>query len=297
MERDRINDKQRQKIAFVAPSLDAGGAERFLLDLAINLDRSRFVPYLILFHHAGFFVAEARARGLEVVVLRKRFKIDPWNFYQLLKTLKQIRPDIVHTQLGGDIYGRLAARLLGIRAVVSVEHNVNPRESRTMTFIKKITAPLAARLVAVSSAVQEDMARRYGFNTEDIAVIYDGIDPDRFAFSERPARPAGTPITIGSIGRLVPQKNFSLLIAALAKVNFDFRCTIIGEGGSGGALAIGLLSYTALHLRNIEKLYRWLRENPDAVKMVFDATSAYVHVKHAEARPGEASSLKSGSDR
>ncbi len=30
------------------------------------------------------------------------------------------------------------------------------------------------------------------------------------------------------------------------------------------ALATGLLSYTALHLRNIEKLYRWLRENPDA---------------------------------
>jgi two-component system phosphate regulon sensor histidine kinase PhoR len=30
------------------------------------------------------------------------------------------------------------------------------------------------------------------------------------------------------------------------------------------ALAIGLLSYTALHLRNIEKLYRWLRENPEA---------------------------------
>ena len=26
----------------------------------------------------------------------------------------------------------------------------------------------------------------------------------------------------------------------------------------------------------------WVRENPDAVKMVFDATSAYVHVKHAE---------------
>lgn len=30
------------------------------------------------------------------------------------------------------------------------------------------------------------------------------------------------------------------------------------------ALAIGLLSYTTLHLRNIEKLYRWLRDNPDA---------------------------------
>jgi acetaldehyde dehydrogenase len=26
----------------------------------------------------------------------------------------------------------------------------------------------------------------------------------------------------------------------------------------------------------------WVRENPDAVKLVFDATSAYVHVKHAE---------------
>lgn len=30
------------------------------------------------------------------------------------------------------------------------------------------------------------------------------------------------------------------------------------------AMALGLLSYTALHLLNIEKLYRWLRENPDA---------------------------------
>jgi len=30
------------------------------------------------------------------------------------------------------------------------------------------------------------------------------------------------------------------------------------------ALALGLLSYTTLHLRNIEKLYRWLRDNPEA---------------------------------
>ncbi|HQV42259.1 MAG TPA: DUF3329 domain-containing protein, partial [Moraxellaceae bacterium] len=33
---------------------------------------------------------------------------------------------------------------------------------------------------------------------------------------------------------------------------------------TASALAIGLFSYIVLHLRNINKLYSWLRENPEA---------------------------------
>lgn len=217
-------------VAYIMPSLDAGGAERFLLDLVLNLDQKRFTPHIILFHHAGFWVEEARAKGIKVTVLRKYFKIDPWNFLRLLRLVKNLKPDIIHTQLGGDVYGRLAAKILGIKAVVSTEQNVNPRESKLLTFTKLISARYAAKLVAISEAVRDDMVSRYALEAKNIEIIYNGVNPERFASQPLPQPRAGRPLVIGSVGRLTPQKNFSLLLKALARLPFDLRCIIVGEG-------------------------------------------------------------------
>ena len=42
------------KILYIIPTLDLGGAERFMVDLILNLDREKYEPTLILFKRAFF---------------------------------------------------------------------------------------------------------------------------------------------------------------------------------------------------------------------------------------------------
>jgi glycosyltransferase involved in cell wall biosynthesis len=223
------------KIVYVIPSLDAGGAERFTIDMLSNLDRSRFAPELLLFAHGGFFLENAKAAGIPVTILNKRWKIDPINFWKLYKALKMMAPDIVHTSLGGDIYGRLAARMLGIKLIVSTEQNVNPDEAWWMRLIKRFTARFARAIVVISEAVRADAKKRYHIPDERLIKIYNGISAERFSLCQ--PHQERTAIEGGSVGRLVPQKNYSLLLRALALVpELPIKIKIIGEGGLRGEL-------------------------------------------------------------
>ena len=212
------------------PSAAAGGAEKFLLDLISNLDLEKFYPSLILFDRGGFFLPDFQALNIPVIVLQKKYKLDLMNFCQLKKALRKLQPDIVHTQLGGDLYGRLAAKCLGIRKIISTEQNVQLHESWLANKLKSWTAKFAGKIVAISEAVKVDSLKRYQLPPEKVMVIPNGVNIQKFLIEPRALTTPGK-IVLGSIGRLTEQKNFSFLIKALA--NFkdrSFECLIAGEG-------------------------------------------------------------------
>lgn len=227
-----MNDWQKNKIriTYIMPSAAAGGAERFLLDLISNLDLEKFVPSLILFDHGGFFLKDFAALGMPVVVLQKKYKFDLGNFCKLRQALKKLKPDIVHTQLGGDVYGRLVARCLGVKKIISTEQNVQVHEDWLANKLKTWTAKFANKIVAISEAVKVDSLKRYQLPPEKLIVIPNGVDVQKFFIKPRALTSPGK-IILGSVGRLTEQKNFSFLIKALA--NFkdkNFECLIAGEG-------------------------------------------------------------------
>jgi len=229
------------KIAYVMPSLDRGGAERFFTDLIINLDASVYEPVFILFKRGGAWAEELQAKHIPVIILEKKYKLDPINFWRLFKALKSFRPQIVHTQLGGDLYGRLAARLLKTPIIISTETNVNRDEKLIMNILKRITARYADKIVAVSQAVKEDLIARYRTDPQKIQVIYNGLEVAKFLSfveSEKPQPDSQkTTITFGTIGRLAPQKGHSILIKAWSKLNNQrLLCKIGGVGPLANAL-------------------------------------------------------------
>ena len=123
------------KILYIIPTLDLGGAERFMVDLILNLDREKYEPTLILFKRGGIWLEELNLAGISALVLQKKFKIDLINFFNILKSIKMIKPTIVHTELGGDLYGRLAAKILKVPFIISTEQNLNPNENIIHNFL------------------------------------------------------------------------------------------------------------------------------------------------------------------
>lgn len=236
------NPQSKIKIAYVLPTLDKGGAERFLVDLTLNLDREVFAPHLFLFKRGGEWLSELAVANIPVTILKKRLKIDPFNFWRLFYALKKFRPLIVHTELGGDFYGRLIAKILKTPVVIMTEQNVNPDENFLKNLIKTITNRWSDKVIAISAAVRKDIIKRYRTAPNKIAVIYNGINSQRFLdgskeLSSASKQTGNSEIVFGTLGRLSQQKGQAVLISAWTKVkNPNLRCLIAGEGKLAGPL-------------------------------------------------------------
>jgi glycosyltransferase involved in cell wall biosynthesis len=118
--------------------------------------------------------------------------------------------DVVHTHLwAGDAYGRPAAALAGVPVRVSTEHNIDRDEPPWKHRWKARSASLVHRIVAVSRPVAAHW-RRMGIPAEKLVVVENGVDRARFASPW-----SGQGGRVLAVGRLVPQKGFDVLIAAM----------------------------------------------------------------------------------
>lgn len=221
---------KRIKILYIAPTLDQGGAERFLTDLLIHLDKEKFSPYLLLFKRGGLWLSEITAENIPVKILNKRWHFDLINFWQIFKFIRNLRPDIVHTQLGGDVYGRLAARLAGIKTIISTEQNVNPDETWLANFLKKSAAKYSKMTVAITEAVRADAMKRYNLTPEKTIIIPNGIDVKKFTLSRNDSCQEKEGLIFGTIGRLSKQKGHSYLIEAISLAKNSTKYLIAGTG-------------------------------------------------------------------
>lgn len=221
--------KNKIKIIYILPTLDKGGAERFITDLLLNLNRDIFDPTLLLFVRGGEWAKELEEKNIPIITLQKKHRLDLVNFLQICQHIRNIKPHIVHTQQGGDIYGRLAAKILKIPIIVSTEHNVNRDEAKIISLLKRISATWALKIFAISEAVKNDAIERYHLSSDKFTIIYNGVNINKFP--PKTVQEYQKKINFGTIGRLVPQKGQITLIAAWEKLkNLDINCSIAGLG-------------------------------------------------------------------
>ncbi len=110
-----------QKVAGIA------GSENHLLTLLPALKENGFDPTMLVLDgpgdHPAPFVASMRARGINCAMISMRSNLDPLLLLQLVKFIRGRPGQIVHTHLiHADLYGTLAARVVGVPAVVSTKH-------------------------------------------------------------------------------------------------------------------------------------------------------------------------------
>ena len=220
------------KITYIIPTLDRGGAERFFVDLIKNLDREKFEPSLILYKKGGEWLKELKALNFKIIILEKKRRFDLRNFLAIRKAIKEIGPDIIHTQLGADIYGVFAGRLAGVEKIMTTEVNTNNDEGFFYNLVKRSSLRFVNRVVAVSQAVKEETKRRYTLKSDKLEVIYNGIELNRFKLPIRNFDDKNkSDFIFGTIGRLSEQKGQRYLIRAFAKTkNKKAKLFIAGEG-------------------------------------------------------------------
>ena len=105
------------RVVYVVDNLSFRGGERTFLQLVEGLDRGQYEPYVAC-SPGGVFVERLERLRIPVIPTdMRRRRLD--TIFFLARLLRRIKPQIVHTQGRGDPFGRLAARLAGVPAIVS----------------------------------------------------------------------------------------------------------------------------------------------------------------------------------
>ncbi|GCB49271.1 glycosyltransferase [Streptomyces sp. NL15-2K] len=224
----------------IITGLGVGGAEQQLRLLLRHLPVDCDVVTLT---NPGAVADGLTADGVRVVHLGMGGNRDLAALPRLVRLIRAGGYDLVHTHLyRACVYGRLAARVAGVRAVVATEHSLgdSQMEGRRLTAgvraLYLASERLGSATVAVSSAVAERL-KRWGVPAPRIEVVPNGIDVDRFRFDperrERTRRRLGLPEgawVIGGVGRLARGKRFDVLVHALTRLPDDHWLLLVGGG-------------------------------------------------------------------
>ncbi|NGO48113.1 glycosyltransferase [Streptomyces ureilyticus] len=228
------------KALHIITGLGAGGAEQQLRLLLRHLPVDCDVVTLT---NPGQVAEGLTADGVRVVHLGMSGNRDLSALPRLARLIRYGGYDLVHTHLyRACVYGRIAARLAGVRAVVATEHSLGGTQlegralSAGMRALYLASERLGRATIAVSPTVA-DRLRGWGVPEPRIEVVPNGIDVARFRFDpdrrERTRRRLGLPkdvYVVGGIGRLTAGKRFVVLIDALAQLPLDYMLLLVGSG-------------------------------------------------------------------
>lgn len=251
--------QERKPIVLVYTDASAfGGAEVHLALLASTMERH--TPLLLL--HDAKVAHALRDRlppGAEIRLLpRPRSIKDCFTLGRLYAAFLALRlrrrPALLHCHLPtpySAFYAIVLGRMAGLR-VICTEHIRMSPSTRRVPRVRRLMNRAATREIAVSSAVAESLVSDHGQDRARITIIPNGIPLTRFvspaannetwnAYRKATRDALGVAadaFVVGSVGRLDPQKNYSLLLQAAgqARLGSDWCVVIAGEGKERGLL-------------------------------------------------------------
>ncbi len=211
------------------------GGQQQLLFLAAELQK---------LHHNNFVITQpkselyfrARETGLNAIDIKMRGEFDIAAILQIRTILKKNNADILHMHSGNaHSLGFLAS--LNLKNIEKIVSRRVSRPLRRSPWSKLKYSRGTDRFIAVSYAVKKILLN-YRISPSKISVVYDGINPDRFANLDQtnPLDKFGIStesFIVGNIASMTWEKGQGFLIEAAAEVikkRNDVRFIIVGDG-------------------------------------------------------------------
>lgn len=235
-----ITPTERPRIACLITNSETGGAQSHVADLLRALRGQADVT--LLAGGDGPLFDLARSLGIPAIRLAALDNaLSPLKavaaLRELMRSLREARPDILHTHSAkASALGRVAGKLLGIPVVYTVHgfafKAAAPWKQRTVARMAEwLLAPLTSHVICVAEA-ERAMARKLPIRADRISVIPNGIAD----VAER-AKPGDALRRVVAVMRLAPPKRPDVLIRAFAAAQLpDCELVIAGDGPQRASL-------------------------------------------------------------
>ena len=225
-------------------STSPGGGPRHVYDLVRNLSRSEF-EFMVGAPRDGIFFERFQELGIPVTEI----PLGQVGIRQLFATIRLIRRhgvDLVHTHgKGPGLYGRLAARWLGIPAVHTF-HGIHYGSypwigQRLYLMLERYLARLSHTIINVSASQEAEGLNLQLFSPGQSVVITNGVDFEEMdhMLLESPVKRESLGLgpndfVLGCVSRFDPVKRLEVLLDALGRLRDripDVMLVLVGGGG------------------------------------------------------------------
>ena len=248
-----VTDSKPLSVLLLARSLETGGAERQLVELALGLKKRGHEVRVALFYSGGALETPLRTASVEIVDLRKSGRWDFAGFLMRTRRLvRRLRPDVIYSFLGGGnivtgLVRPFAGRTKLVWSVLNSAYDLSIDHwlARAGHRLEAALARTPDAIIANSSAGRAFAVQR-GFPANKVAIVPNGIDTERFrpdaALRREQRRKLGLgedQIAIGVLARLNATKDYPTFLRAAAEIaprspRARFLC--VGSGSELDAL-------------------------------------------------------------
>lgn len=246
--------RQPPLVVHIIHELGTGGLENGLVNIINRSPPGRYRHAIVCLTGAREFARRVTAPDVQVIELHKRPGHDLGLYWRLWKTLRALRPAIVHTRNLATLEMQFVAALLpGVKRV----HGEHGRDvfdlhgtNRKYNLLRKAARLVVQRYIAVSKDLENWLIGTVGVPARKVRQIYNGVDQQKF-HPRSGARPDVAPrgflpadaLVVGTVGRLAEVKNQLSLLRALHTVLQEqpalasrLRVIIVGDGPMAGQI-------------------------------------------------------------
>lgn len=229
------------RILHIMESLEIGGLENGVVNIVNNLDPEQFESLICCLRREGPLISRLNPR-VKVLCLHEKTGFDPTSACRIAHICRKNKITIMHTHgwAGGLYCGVIGAHLAHVPAILNGEHGVFYLDKRRRLIAQKILFALTHAIIPVSIDLKKDIVRYLGTNPAKIIPIINGVDTDKFKPDMEARRVwrtefefSDTDVIIGTVGRLVPIKDYLTLLHAGAQVmqqQPSTKMVFIGDG-------------------------------------------------------------------
>jgi glycosyltransferase involved in cell wall biosynthesis len=233
------------RVLFAIPSLDRDGPDRVMFELLSGLDRSRFAPSLMVSEPKGHYLSRL-PQDVAVEVLGPQESLaDRYPVLRALRVVRRQHPDVVLATLrmnftlgvASPAFRRGTGLILRQANDFSADFKMLVRSSPVQQRVARAVSLSGLRradaVICQSEAMRTDLRRYLGADAP-LHAIGNPVDIQAVthATEARTVSLRGSPSLV-SVGRLMPQKGFDLLLPAIAALRSrhpGLHLTILGDG-------------------------------------------------------------------
>ncbi|OUR85153.1 hypothetical protein A9Q75_00180 [Colwellia psychrerythraea] len=270
-------------VVHLIPSLEVGGMERLVSDLAIG--RTTGKTSILCLNTLGALGEQIENDiSIEVLSIPKNLLIATFLVY---KRLKKLKPDVIHCHnLQAHFFGGICAKLLPKTQVVLTKHGQHIPTSGLTTRINYFTLQ-KSRIIGVSADITQIMQQWIAKNKSPIEYIANGVSLTAFKeqipkeLAKEKLGISQSTFCVGIVARLSEPKDHLLLIdaiAALSKTFPDIKLIIVG----GGPLQNKIENY--IKANHLEKVVTMLGERKD-IANILNALDVFALTSSSEGIP------------
>jgi sugar transferase (PEP-CTERM/EpsH1 system associated) len=224
----------KKVVVHLTHSFGCGGLERVIANL-IQYSGDEFRHVIISLTDETSF-SYALPKDTEVHTLKKQDGLDIHCHLRLLRKLKSVNADVLHTYNFATLEYHVISKLSGVKVNIHADHGLG-EDSEDLgdwkyKLFRKSISLLLDHYIVVSEELKRWAIDTIGVKPSKVKFVFNGVPiPEKGQLKDK----GKNKLNLVTIGRLAPIKNQARLLKSLSLVNklhpeISLHCDIVGDG-------------------------------------------------------------------